>query len=448
MLFTRRALVMLLIVTASLILSSLASALLVVAATTALVVLAAFIVDWRILPGPRELEVHRQNEPRLSLGADNHVRVTVTNRSPRAVFVQVRDESPDSFGPQPLIMTGATSTEALRPKGALISPRTDYAFNYSVHPPRRGDYAFGYTNLRWWSHLGLLIRQARFDTRAPVKVYPNLLNLKRYELLARRGHLAQIGLRPVRRLGSGSEFERLREYEADDDYRRIDWNATARRGKPITREYQIERSQNVVCIIDAGRLMRAPVGDLTKLDYAVNTALMLCYAALLRGDKVGLLSYADEVSTWLAPRAGQGQFHRMLALLYNVNAQPVESNIARAVAWLGTQQRKRALLVFFTDLAAGITADAIVQRVTPLYPRHVPLVVTVGDPSTAAITRATLRSTGDVYRRVIAEQTLDARALLLEKLRARGALTLDAPADQLTAAVVNRYLEIKARSLI
>ena len=448
MLFTRRALLLLLFVTPLLVAGTLAPAMLIVAGVYALAVLAAFIADWRLLPRPRDLEVRRENEPRLSLGADNRVRVFVTNRAARAVFTQVRDESPDSFAPQPLVLIGESQAEALVPSGVLITPRARHGFGYTVHPPRRGDYAFGYTNLRWWSRLGLLIRQARFDTRAPVKVYPNLLNLKRYELLARRGHLAQIGMRPVRRLGSGSEFERLREYEADDNYRRIDWNATARRGKPITREYQIERSQNVVCIIDAGRLMRAPVGDLTKLDYAVNAALMLCYAALLRGDKVGLLAYADEVSTWLAPRAGQGQFHRMLALLYNVNAQPVESNIARAVAWLGTQQRKRALLVFFTDLAAGIAADAILQRVTPLYPRHVPLLVTVGDPSTAAITRVPLRSTGDVYRRVIAEQTLDARALLLEKLRARGALTLDAPADQLTAAVVNRYLEIKARSLI
>jgi uncharacterized protein (DUF58 family) len=138
----------------------------------------------------------------------------------------------------------------------------------------------------------------------------------------------------------------------------------------------------------------------------------------------------------------------MLALLYNANAQPIESNIGRATSFLGVQQRKRALLVFFTDVAAGIAAEVVVRRVAPLYPRHLPLVVTVGDPSVAALARGPLEDTAGLYQRAVAEQTLEQRALLLETLRARGALTLDVPADQLTLAVVNRYLEIKARSLI
>lgn len=448
MLLTRRALALILIFAPLLAAATIAPALFAVAALYAFAVIAALAADWALLPRPRQLGVTREHEPRLSLGAENRVRVRVANDAPRATFVQVRDEFPDEFAADAYVLPRAAQSSALARDGASIAPRTGADFDYHVRPPRRGDYAFGDTHLRWWSALGLVVRQSRFRTRGHVKVYPNLINLRRYELMARRGHLAEIGLRPVRRLGTGSEFERLREYEVDDDYRRIDWNATARRGKPITREYQIERSQNVIAVLDCGRLMRPPVAELAKIDYAVNAALMLGYVAALRGDKVGLLAYADDVTAWLAPKSGQAQFQRMLAMLYNAHAQAVESDIARAVAFLGAQQRKRALLVFFTDVAAGITAEAIVRRVGPLYPRHLPLVVTIGDPTVVALAQGPLETTADLYQRAVAEQALAQRTLLLDTLRARGALTLDVPADQLTLAVVNRYLEIKARALI
>ncbi len=290
----------------------------------------------------------------------------------------------------------------------------------------------------------MMTRQARFNTSAPVKVYPNLLDIRKYQILARRHHLTEMGLRQTRILGRGTEFERLREYQPDDEFRRIDWKATARRSKPISREFETERSQTILALLDVGRMMRAPVADLAKLDYAVNAVLMLSYVAGLRGDKVGLIAFADEVTHFLTPRSGKGQFYRMLATLYGVESQPVESDYARAFAFLGAKHKKRSLVVVFTDLSSGLAVDTIVAQMALLRPRHLPLLVAISDPSVHDLASQRPRDSQSVYERVVAEQLLSERTLLLESLRHRGVLTLDVPANQLTIAVVNRYLELKA----
>jgi uncharacterized protein (DUF58 family) len=320
-----------------------------------------------------------------------------------------------------------------------------------VRPPRRGNYRFGDLNMRWDGVLGLIVRQARFAAAADVKVYPNLLDIRKYELLVRKGQLREMGLRHTRVLGSGTEFERLREYQLDDEFRRIDWKAMARRGKPITREFETERSQNVLCMLDVGRLMRSPVQDasgqsLAKVDYAVNAVLMLSYVAGLRGDKVGLLAFADQVTHYLAPKSGKGQFYRMLALLYAIESQSVESDYTKAFTYLGAKHKKRSLIVVFSDLASGLAAKSVVAQVAPLYPRHLPLLVAISDPSVVELASLMPRDSPSVYQRAVAEQMLDERALILESLRRRGVLTLDVPANQLTIAVVNKYLELKARA--
>jgi uncharacterized protein (DUF58 family) len=252
-----------------------------------------------------------------------------------------------------------------------------------------------------------------------------------------------------RRYGEGTEFERLREYVPDDEYRRIDWKATARRNKPITREFQTERSQNIMAVIDAGRMMRSPVGDMAILDYVVNAVLLFTFVAVRRGDKVGLLTFADDVGMYLTPHQGKGQFYKMLEALYGVQSQPVESNYARGLSFLSVRNKRRSLVVLFTDLSGGLPShQALLTHLTALYPRHLPLCVTVSDP--ALTNTATLRphNSESVYERAVAEQMLDDRQRLIESLTRRGAMVLDVPAEKLTAAVINKYLELKGRALI
>ncbi len=457
MLLTPRALLLLLFTAPLLALGALAPLMVYVGIGYLLLVVAMIAADRALSPKPQQFTLTRQNDARLSLGAENRVVVRVENNSRRAVRAMARDEFPPQFRADKIFLDArAQQHENARAIPFLFKPRIPVELLYHVNPPRRGDYQFGDLNLRWWGVLGLVIRQARFPARAPVKVYPNLLDIRKYELQARKGMLQEIGLRQARMLGSGTEFERLREYQLDDEFRKIDWKATARRGKPVTREFETEKSQTVMCLLDAGRLMRPPVNDaanqtghaLAKIDYSINAVLMLAYVAALRGDRVGLLTFADEVTNYLAPRAGRGQFYKMLALLYAVESQPVESDYVRAFSYLGAKHKKRSLIVIFSDIATGIAANTLVRQLAPLSPRHLVLLVAISDPTIVQLASQIPRDSASVYERAVAEQLVDERTLILETLRQRGVLTLDVPANQLTVAVVNKYLELKARGRI
>jgi uncharacterized protein (DUF58 family) len=434
--FTRRFLVLLLAAAVPIAASAYLPPLLYLGVGYGALVLGLVLADYGLSPRPGDFELRREHDTRLSLGAWNPIRVRVRSTAARSVRAAIRDEPPIAF---------ALDTDVL---AARVGPRETAELVYHARPPRRGDYRFGDLNLRWWGVLGLIVRQACYPAEAAVKVYPNLLDVRKYELLVRRGRLYELGLRTSKLLGMGTEFERLRDYQPDDEYRRINWKATARRGRPISTEFETERSQNIVAVLDTGRLMRSPVGDLAKIDYAVNAVLMLAYVATLRGDKVGLLTFADRVETYLTPRQGKGQFYRMLELLYAVESQPVEPDYRGALAYLAVKQKKRALVVCFTDLAGGLASNALLAGLAPLQSRHLPLCVTVSDPSILALAGRPPRDSAAVYERTVAERLLDQRHVTLDTLRLRGVLTLDVPADQLTVAVINKYLDLKARTMI
>ena len=201
-------------------------------------------------------------------------------------------------------------------------------------------------------------------------------------------------------------------------------------------------------VIDIGRMMQSPVERMAKLDYVVNASLFLGYIATGMGDKVGLLTFADDVHQFLSPKQGRTQFYRMLEQLYAVEAQPVEPDYRRALAYLGVKQRRRALTIIFTDLSGGITMQALAANVSHVAKRSLPLVVTISDPDVHAAARQRPVNSLDVYRQVAAAQLLDERKLMLDALQRQGVLTLDVPANQLSLAVINRYLELKGRTLL
>ncbi len=393
-------------------------------------------LDWRLAGGINRFEISRQHDSRLSLGADNPIRVAVRNRQRIPAKIWLRDEPPEAFQAENFILSGE------------VAGRSVWQGLYHLHPLRRGDYAFGDLNLRWIGPLGLVIRQGRLPASAPVKVYPNLLDVRRYDLLLRRNRLQEMGLRHSRMFGEGTEFERLREYLPDDDFRHIDWKATARRNRPVTIEYQTERSQNIMAVLDIGRMMQSPVARMAKLDYSINAVLLLAYVATGKGDRVGMMTFADQVKHFISPRQGRGQFYRMLELLYAVEPQPIEPDYHRALAYLALKQRKRALMIIFTDLSGGLSLNNLVGQVAQLARNHLPLVVTISDPDVHTAAQQRPQNTLAVYQRAAASQLLDERRVTLENLRRHGVMTLDVPANQLTITVINRYLELKGKTLL
>jgi uncharacterized protein (DUF58 family) len=436
MFFTRRAVILLILAAPLIAAVGWAAGLRWVVAAYLLLLIGLFIADYRLAGPIGRFDLRREHDNRLSLGAENLIRLSLRHHGRQPITFWLRDEPPEQFQIEKRILSGTAV------------PRVTWEDGYHVRPLRRGDYQFGALNLRWLGPLGLVTRQGRLDAANPVKVYPNLLDVRRYDLFLRRNRLQELGLRHSRQFGEGSEFERLREYLPDDEYRRINWKATARRNRPVTVEYQTERSQSIMLALDIGRMMQSPVGDMAKLDYAVNAALLLAYVATGKGDKVGLTSFADQVSHFLAPKQGRGQFYRMLELLYATEAQPVEPDYAYALSYLGLKQRKRALVVVFTDLSGGLSVNQLAQHASLLARRHLLLVVTISDPDIVAAAGQRPLDSAAVYQRAAAAELLEERQVILNTLQRQGVHTLDTPANQLSVAVINRYLELKGRQLL
>lgn len=394
------------------------------------------IADYVVSTKPDQISVQRISEPKLSLGVPNLILIQLSNASPRNVRLKLRDEYPYQFRADADILNGT------------LPPLDTAELRYHITPVQRGDYQWGDLNLRYRSTLGTFVRQARYHASDGVRVYPNVLDVRKYDLLARKGLLTELGLRNARVFGSGTEFERLRDYTPDDEFRRVNWKATARRNKLIAVEYETERSQHVVCVLDTGRLMRPPIGDIQKLDYAVNAALLASYVATLRGDQVGMLTFADDVGVYLAPHKGRGQFYTMLELLYNVQSQPVEADYARALGYLSIKNKRRSLIIVFSDLATLDAAQPLIAYMARLARHHLPLLVIMNDPNITSIAARQPASSNEVYQRAVAEQLLDERRVILDTLNRAGVLTLDVPADKLSVAVINKYLELKTRGVL
>lgn len=391
------------------------------------------VMDRLSLPGANALRIERAVEPLLSLGAANPVRLTLRLSGSRGLRLDVRDCPPEG-------MPSEGEEYSL-----MVQPGMRHTHVYRVTPTRRGDFAFGDIWLRLHGRMGLVRLARRVPMSESVKVYPNLLETEKYNLMARRGRLQQVGIRAARLVGAGREFESLREYQRDDEYRRIDWKATARRGKLISRQYEVERSQNVVLMLDVGRTMLAEIDGIAKLDYAVNAALLLAYVASLADDRVGLLVFAERVQVFLRPRKGRAQVYAILDALYNAQAGRAEPDYREAIGMLRSGWSRRSLVVCFTDLWDPDSSSVTIQELVSLQPRHLVCAVTLMDTRIQRIALSETMNARDAYAQAAARQVLDDRARAIGALVQRGALVVDTPAEKLSAALVNRYLEVKER---
>lgn len=380
-------------------------------------------------------DVTREMADQPSLRAAYPVRLTVRNPLTRRLAVTIRDEPPASFD----VDRRSVSVD--------VPARGSSTVEYTARPRHRGTFRFGDLHTRQRGPLGLVERRGRVDAAMDVKVYPDLREIRRYEITLRRGLAYDAGQRRARVPGAGSLFARLREYGPDDDPRSISWTATARRARPIAVEYETERQQRLLILLDAGRMMASTLGTLTKLDHAVNTALMLAYVGAAKGDEVGLLGFADDVRTYLPPRRGRGQFLRITEELRRIAVTTTESDYRSALEFLRARAARRALVVLFTDLVDEEASRALVAAVTRLAGNNLVLCCLLADPELAEVAARAPDSTISLYERVVAREVRDARAKALVTLRRRGVHTIDVPSDRLTVATIQRYIELKKRFL-
>jgi uncharacterized protein (DUF58 family) len=399
------------------------------------VALVLAVIDARATRALTADDVTREIADQPSLRAAEPVRLTVRNPLPRHLDVTIRDEPPASFDVDRRLVRVDVP--------ALGSSSADYA----ARPRHRGTFRFGDLHTRQRGPLGLVERRGRVDAAIDVKVYPDLREIRRYEITLRRGLAYDAGQRRARTPGAGSLFARLRDYGPDDDPRSISWTATARRGRPIAVEYETERQQRLLILLDAGRMMSSTLGTLTKLDHAVNTALMLAYVGAAKGDEVGLLGFADDVRSYLPPRRGRGQFLRITEELRRIAVTTTESDYRSALEFLRARAARRALIVLFTDLVDEEASRSLVAAVTRFAGNNLVLCCLLADPELAEVAARIPDSSVALYERVVAREVRDTRAKALATLRRRGVHTIDVPSDRLTVATIQRYIELKKRFL-
>jgi uncharacterized protein (DUF58 family) len=390
-----------------------------------------FILDGRLAARKTNLRVHRELPASLSVGVPNEITLMLENTGRRRAEVLVRDEPPPTFAAQPSLLT------------VTVPAHTWVRLPYRLLPNGRGNFAFGDLHLRLRGPLGLAWSDRTVRAAQRFQVYPNLQEVRRYEAMLRSALLRTGGYHLRRMPGVGREFSHFRDYTPDDDYRHVNWKATARRAKPITSVFESEHSQDIIFCLDIGRMMAARVGMLSKLDHAVNAILMLTHVSQRFQDNLGLLVFSHTVHQYLPPTRSRSQYARFLKALYHIKPELAYVNYREAFEYLIARHPKRALTMVFTDLLDSVVSAEYLQAVQLLRRFHLPLTLAVADVPLQALAARVPPSPRDMYDILVAREILHGRAELLNHLDRQGLMVIDTVPERLTVDAVNRYLALK-----
>ena len=397
------------------------------------VLLIMLAVDVAMLWSRRGLDATRQMSDRFSNGDPNPVHIRLESTYPFAVSTEVIDEIPFVFQRRDVLFR------------ASLSPRGEATIRYELTPTKRGVYGFGHVRVFVATRLGLAER--RYTCAAPrdVKVYPSYLMLRQYELLAMSNNLTEMGIKRIRRIGNNTDFEQIKNYVDGDDYRTINWRATARRHELMVNVYQEERSQQVYCVVDKGRMMQQTFAGMTLLDYAINASLVLSYVAVNKQDKAGLITFSSQFDTFVSASRQAGQMQTLLEALYAEQTRFDETDYSALLAGLSRHVSRRSLLILFTSFTSMAALQRQLSFLRQLSRRHRLLVVFFEDQELRNYAGAPAQTTEQYYQHAVAERFLYEQRLIVHTLRQYGIQSMLTTPAGLSVGVVNKYLEIKSR---
>jgi uncharacterized protein (DUF58 family) len=394
------------------------------------------LADFASLPRAGAFSANRESGRVASLKHRHRVTLTLTNHTKGNCRLWVRDGAPHPLKAEP-------------PEFAVVAPpRSRTTLEYVLRPERRGAFTITPVHVKARSFLGIWQRFFDCPCETVIHVYPDMKQLGEYALLARTNRLSLVGVRRTRRVGQDHDFERLRDYTVDDNYKHIDWRATARRRKLTVKDFQAAQSQRIVFLVDCGRMMTNQAAGLSLLDHALNAVLMLSYVALRQNDSVGLVCFSDAIHSYVPPRSGPVQMNRLLHASFDLFPRLVESRYDQAFRHLASLCRKRSLVVLVTNLIDEVNANQVERYLTNLVGRHLPLGVLLRDRRLFEPLEAERPRGEALWTAAAAADIVAWRHQVLHDLAGKGALTLDVFPEQMTAPLVNRYLEIKARHLL
>jgi len=386
---------------------------------------------------PAELTIHREFEKRFAIGDESKIKLRVQNASPRDFHLKIKDEFPPEF-----------KLSETREAELTVEAQTTADFTYGLTPLSRGKYQFGVIAARHLSKLALVWCQTDLGKAETVKVYPNMRRAREMALRA----LGAVSFLAVQRKavlrGEGRDFESLRDYVPGDELRHISWTATARRSKLTTRQYQIERDQTILIALDAGRLMTGRIGDETKFDTAIHASLALMSAAARGGDNCGLMVFGRKVVKYLPPQKGVRYIDAVLEALHDLEPELIEPSYSRAFQFISANSKKRSFVVILTDLVDKESSKELISSLKLLRPRHLPLVVTIGDRDLNQTVSTEPNQIKDVFTQSAAEEIIYQRESALRLVETLGGLALDVTTQTLAPKLLETYLRVKERGLL
>lgn len=401
--------------------------------TLAVITLIDMVILYRISEG---IKANRSCPDRLSNGDENPIAVTISNKYPFTVVIRLIEEVPYQFQKRDLIFD------------AKLRSNQENTFYYNVRPTVRGVYLFGSINIFVKSTFGLINRRYIFDEGKYVAVYPSFIEMRKYELLAASHRLTDYGIKKIRRIGHATEFEHIKHYITGDDPRTINYKATARTNQLMVNAYQEEKSQQIYCIIDKGRTMRMPFKEMTLLDYAINSSLMVSTTALNKGDKAGIITFSQDIDTILPANKNRRQRNLIMETLYSQRTNFKEPDYERLYITIRHKLTQRSLIILYTNFETINGMRRNLKYLSHLAKDHLLLVAFFLNTEFNEILDSSPKEMDELFRKGMAEKLSDDKYLIVKELNRHRIHTILTKPENLTIDSINKYLEFKSRGLI
>lgn len=410
-----------------------------VSAKILLIILTAFFIIDILLLYIRSTDFFKANRivpQKLSNGDDNEIQIKIKNLYPITLNFTIIDELPFQFQKRDFNIKG------------IILPAEEKTYNYLLRPVKRGEYSFGNIHVFISTRIGIIQRRETFNAEQTVPVYPSFLQMRRYELLAISDKLSDAGIKKIRRISNNKEFEQIKEYVTGDDYRTVNWKATARKSKLMVNQYSDEKAQHVYSIIDMGRSMKMPFEGMSLLDYAINSALVLSNIAILKGDKAGLITYSEKINSLLPAQGKASQMQNIMEVLYKQKTNFKESNLEVIYSTVKRKIRQRSLLMIYTNFEGLVSLKRQINYFKGLSKNHLVTVIFFENSELKKITNESPQNTEDIYIKTIAEKVYYDKKLIKKELKQHGIYSILTKPEDLTVETINKYLQFKARGLL
>lgn len=373
---------------------------------------------------------------KLSNGDENEIDLHVESKYAFRAYLEIIDEIPFQFQRRDLVFH------------TMISPGESKVIRYTLRPVKRGEYSFAAVNVFVSSRLGLVTRRFRFSNNTVVPVYPSYIQMRKYELLAISNSLTMAGIKKIRKIGHNMEFEQIKEYVGGDDVRTLNWKATARKRSLMVNHYQDEKSQQVYSLIDKGRVMEMPFEGMSLLDYAINASLVISNIAIKKSDKAGLLTFQDNIGTFLPAARQSNQMYRIMEMLYNQKTGYRESDFSVLHNFVKRKITQRSLLLLYTNFESIFSLHRQISFLKSLARQHLLVVIFFENTETYSLLERPAKDIRGIYHKAIAEKFVMEKKLIVKELQGYGIQALLTPPQQLSVNTINKYLELKARGMI